>query len=322
MFSVDNLKAFVEERLNEALWEFIKAREMAKTPSPTVDEAEAVADAEVSRNPFKIFTDLGEAEKSYRSLNDVYSKRYGVLSTLSSNVTPLGGIQIYNGTFSVDILVNIDRPIGTPDDTGEYIEVKETRSILDTVAANDSATAHPFTVSGVDYSVVPVFTLSTAGTFEVQASKLGKIVPLSFTVDVSVVEQGINSAEIMIYITHHDSPGSGYGTPIQASQIAEDMVISSEGQTRIGAHRSTFNEQEARYSLSFVTPFISEWLQTDFVTAMHTGVSEIYKVSVKYPIFPLPFVHYMKLSSVRLTAQIPNNAGLNVELVEVDEPPS
>lgn len=299
MFSLDNLRAFIEELLN----------------------AELPADEQLT-NPFKIFADIGDAEKSYRALNTVYAKRYGVISVLSSNVTPINGLQIYNGTVSVDILVNVDRVINTLPDLGEYEEVKQTRSILDTIAANSSAVALARDINGVTYSVVPVFTLSTAGTFEVQTSRLGKVIPLSFTVDVSVVEQGINSSEIKIYMKHNSSTSSGYGTPIQASQIAEDMVISSEGQTRMGSNRSTFNEQEARYSLSFVTPLITEWLQTDFVEAMHTGVSEIYKVSVKYPHFSNPFVHIMKLSAVRLTAQIPNNAGLNIELVEVDTLPS
>ena len=297
MFSIENLQEFLEGILN----------------------AELPEDEQLT-NPFRLFADIGEAEKSYRNLNTVYAKRYGVISVLSSNVTPINGLQIYNGTVSVDILVNVDRVIGTLPDLGEYEEVKNIRRILDTVAANSSAVAHTYNDGGVMYSVVPVFTLSTAGTFEVQTSRLGKVIPLSFTVDVSVVETGVNSSNIVISMRHRGSNGAL--TAIQASQIAEDMVISSEGQTRMGANKSTFNEQEARYSLSFVTPFITEDLQKEFVTTMHTGVSAVYEVRIKYPPFTDPFTHYMTLSAVRLTAQIPNNAGLNIELVEVDTLPS
>lgn len=299
MFSLDNLRAFIEELLN----------------------AELPADEQLT-NPFRIFADIGEAEKSYRALNTVYAKRYGVISVLSSNVTPINGLQIYNGTVSVDILVNVDRVISTLTNQGEYNlgeyeEVKQTRSILDTIAANSSAVALAYDIGGITYSVVPVFTLSTAGTFEVQTSRLGKVIPLSFTVDVSVVETGVNSSAIRIYINN---------TQVPASQIAEDMVASSEGQTRMGKSLSTFNTQEAKYNLSFVTPLTTTPLSQSFLEKMHSGDSEtVFRVVVEYQIgddsqnYPR-YTHDMILSSVRLTAQIPNNAGLNIEMIEADSP--
>ena len=292
MFSIENLQEFLEGILNAELPE-----------------------EEQLTNPFRLFADIGEAEKSYRNLNTVYAKRYGVISVLSSNVTPINGLQIYNGTVSVDILVNVDRVIGTLPDLGEYEEVKKIRRILDNVAANSSAVAHTYNDYGVMYSVVPVFTLSTAGTFEVQTSRLGKVIPLSFSVDVAVVQQGINSSSITLKINNKD---------VSVSQLAEDMVASSEGQTRMGRSKSTFNEQEAKYSLSFVTPLIDSDFCLEMINLMHNGNISgnipVYSVSVVYPQPIGGFAHQMNVASVRLTGQIPNNAGLNIEMIEADSP--
>ena len=269
---------------------------------------------EVLEKPFEIFADIGEAQKSYRTLNTVYSKRYGVCSVLSSNITPVNGLMIYNATASVDILVNVDHADLAGEDLGEFSEVKQTRRILDEVAAESSATPTPF-VEGVleeggkTYTVVPVYTLSTAGTYAVETSEMGKIVPMTFSVDVSVVESGINSAAITLTID---------GNTVPASQIAEDMISSAEGQTRMGAEKSTFNVQEARYSLSFVTPLTSSAFCQTLLRVLHEGTTAtVYSVNVNYA-DEISFDHSMIITSVRLTGQIPNNAGLNVEMSEAD----
>ena len=294
MFSISELKTFIEGLLNLSL-----------------------AEEEREIRPFKLFTDVGEANNAYREFNTVYYSRYGVVSVLTSNNASLNGLQIYNATASVDVLINVDRPISDisgdfSGDFGEYPQVKEMRSILDNVAVNNSGIAQAFVINDVIYAVTPTFTLSTAGDFAIDTSRLGKVVPMTFTVDISVVETGINSSAITITIDGED---------VYASQIAEDMVFSSEGQTRMGDSRSTFDIQEARYSLSFVMPLTTSDFSQSLLAMMHTGVNDTrMTVTVTYgkgenaP----SYNHIMKPSSVRLTAQIPNNAGLNVEMVEAD----
>lgn len=290
MFSIDNFRAFIEQTLNAQL--------------PT---------AEQLTKPFRIFADIGEASASYRNLNTVYSNRYGVISVLASNNASINGLQIYNATVSVDILVNVDQSIHDPRaNLGEYQPVIDMRALLDKVAAENSGVTKDFIIDRISYSVTSVFTLSTASTFEVDAGELGKVVPMTFSVDVSVVETGINSSAISITIDDE---------AVYASQIAEDMVASSEGQTRMGDSRSSFNVQEARYSLTFVMPLTSSDLSSRFLTAMHTGeISTPLSVVVKYgtKTDSPEYFHTMTISSVRLTAQIPNNAGLNIELIETD----
>jgi hypothetical protein len=93
----------------------------------------------------------------------------------------------------------------------------------------------------------------------------------------------------------------------------------------MGESRSTFNVQEAKYSLSFVMPLTPSSLSLRFLGMMHTGENLTpLSIIVKYgkgntaPTYP----HTMTVASVRLTGEIPNNAGLNIELVETDVLPS
>jgi hypothetical protein len=184
------------------------------------------------------------------------------------------------------------------------------RSILDNIAVNNSGIARSFIINDVTYAVTPTFTLSTAGDYMIDTSRLGKVVPMTFSVDISVVETGLNSSAITITID---------GQEVFATQIAEDAVFSSEGQTRMGNSRSTFNIQEARYSLSFVMPLTTSALSMHFLRKMHTGdLSTPMVVTVTYGNEDTYYDHVMKPSSIRLTAQIPNNAGLNIEMIETD----
>lgn len=267
-------------------------------------------------SPFRLYADIGDAEKARRELNDVISPRFGIVSLVTSEVAPLGGLEIYNYSASVDILVNVDK-MEYEGLIGEYAPVKETREIIDSLAAELSAV--PFNLispDGVTYSVLPVYNLASSGIFSIQPSELGKVVPLSFTARVSVVEAGVNSADIKIKFD---------GVEIPVSQINIDMICSSEGQTREGRATSTFNIQEARYSLAFVTPLTTSNFCQKAVAFMHqgevSGAVRVYQVRVVYPSALGAWSKMMYFSSVRLTAQIPSNAGLNIEMIEADELP-
>ncbi len=310
MFDINSLKQIIEALLNNQLYEVVKNKAIAEGVESM--EANIIASKAMNTSPFKIFGDLGEMQKSFRNLNTVFTKRFGVLSVLNSNNTSIKGLQIYNATVSVELIVNMDRSLG--DSSGEFDPVKMTRMILDGVSTTYSGVTQDLEINGTIYAVTTVFTLSNTGTFEAVSSELGKVLPMSFTCDVSVVETGINSSSISLTIN---------GDEVYASQIAEDMVISAEGQTRMGKSLSTFNAQEAKYSLSFVMPLTSSALSNMFLTAMHNGKAvdengNYLTVAVKYGSSETTYTHHMMIASVRLTAQIPNNAGLNIELVDID----
>lgn len=265
-------------------------------------------------SPFLLYTDIGEAKRAYREWNSVTAPRLGIVSLVTSECAPLAGIKIYNFAASIDILVNVDHMSydGSDDGTeGEFEPVAETRDVIDTFAAASSGEPFTAVIKGESYSVTPSYSLSSAGIFSEQSSDLGTVLPLTFTVRATVVELGVNSSNIVLKIN---------GVQIPASDIAEDMVFSSEGQTRVGAERSTFSVQEARYSLAFVTPLLVDELHKAFLDVLHGGTSEVYTVEVSYSPWETVYTHRMNIASVRLTGKVPANVGLNIELVEADIP--
>ncbi|MBQ9115636.1 MAG: hypothetical protein IJY04_01290, partial [Clostridia bacterium] len=176
MYSIDDLAKYIADTLN----------------------AQLTAEEQVT-SPFRIYTDIGDLTKAYRNGNTVYKKRFGVCTVSSSNVTPLGTLMVYNASATVEILVNVDA-MDYEGDVGEYAPVKEMRRIIDNVAATISGQPSNVEVDGVTYSVVPVYTLSNTGAFSVEATELGKMVPLSFNVALNVVERGINSSNIVVTV--------------------------------------------------------------------------------------------------------------------------
>ena len=294
MISLDYLKDWLQKKLNQGL----------------PDDTEL----------FEIYSDIGDIEPSQRSLNTVYKPRYGILKIISSNVAPIGSLRIYELVATCEILVNVDRMKRT-DSVAEYEPVKKVREIIDNLAISASAKAEPAKIDGTTYSMIPVFTLGSLGSFNFVTSALGKVVPISFNVQLSVIENGINSSDMEVYLD---------GTQLFVTKVSETMAVSTEGQTHLedneeasgsaDGKRSVFLVQETRYGIDFVTPLTTSPICKRFLDVMHNGADNtVYTLTVKYKgIEGAEYVHSVIIPSVSLSSEIPNNIGLNVSLVEAD----
>lgn len=314
MISLDYLKGWLTKKLNDAL-EPIEQRD----------------------TPFKIYSDIGDIEPSRRDLNTVYKPQYGILKIISSNVAPIGSLRIYELVATCEILVNVDRMKRTGN-VAEYKPVKRVREIIDNLAVNASAKAEPIKIeeTGPTYSMIPVFTLGSVGSFNFVTSALGKVVPISFTVQLSIIENGINSSDMEVYLGDKEEP---YKYPLFITKVSETMAVSTEGQTHLAetqgennsadGNRSVFTVQETRYGIDFVTPLTTSPICKTFLDVMHHGADNTpYKLTIKYKgigsetdengVQCAIYTHDVIIPSVSLSSEIPNNIGLNVSLVEAD----
>ena len=276
---------------------------------------DALSTDEKTNFPFRLYTDIGDALKAYRvpGTNTVRSARYGIATVIASDSVPLnaGALQIYSFSLAIDILVNVDR-MQFDGSVGDYPEVKKVREIIDELAATESGVPDSLVSNGINYTFIPVYTLGGAGAYSVQASELGKVVPITFTVSANIVQNGVNSADITIEIDDEVIP---------CSQFGFDMVSSTEGQTRSNGGNSKFNVQETTFTISFITPLVNSAFCKKMIQAMHRGGSTTpLSVSITYESASFGTIptHTMYAASVRLTGAIPDNVGLNVELIEAD----
>lgn len=298
----------------------VKTETIVKTIEDRLNDA-LIAD-EKANFPFRLYTDIGDALKAYRvpGTNTVRSARYGIATVISSDSVPLnsGALQIYSFSLAIDILVNVDR-MQFDGSVGDYPEVKKVREIIDELAATESGVPVGLVSDGKNYTFIPVYTLGGAGAYSVQASELGKVVPITFTVSANIVQNGVNSADITIEIDNEVIP---------CSQFGFDMVSSTEGQTRSSGGNSKFNIQETTFTISLVTPLVDSEFCRKALTVLHGGNNlETHAVNITYrslivpesdPTLYLAYTHTMYIANARLTGSIPDNVGLNVELIEAD----
>jgi hypothetical protein len=268
--------------------------------------------------PFRIYPDVGDFDFATRDLNDIIGKKYGVLSLIASNVSPLRTIKFAELTAQCEIVVNVDEMTVDADDIGcmHYAPVAEARQALTDFISAYNGKSRSTTIENKDYTVTTTFTLATAGSFVVTTSNLGKIVPLRFTVTAIFVESGVSSDNVSYTITYN---GDDY--TLYAIQASENMVGTSEGQTHSGDSRVGNTIQEAKYSLELSMPVTDNDLCKHLLSLIHNGVdNQALKLTVNYGVDGLSgFEHWVIVSNISLSVQRPQNVGINLSFIEADD---
>lgn len=278
---------------------------------------EQLDDEELRFRPFCIYADVGNFDFATRNLNDIVGKKYGVLSLVASNISPLTTLKFAELTAQCEVIVNVDEMVADPDDINcmHYAPVAEARNAITNFINENNGVSISDTIDGINYTVTTTFTLATAGSFVVTTSNLGKIVPLRFTVNAIFVEDGVSSDKVTYTINY-----GGIGYKLYAIQASENMVGTSEGQTHSGASRVGNTIQEAKYSIELSMPVTDNPLCRHLLSLMHNGVDNTpLALSVNYGIDNFSgFTHQMLVSAISLSVQRPQNVGINISLIEAD----
>lgn len=277
-----------------------------------------LTDEEMRYRPFCIYADVGNFDYASRNINDIVGKKYGVLSLVGSNVSPLTTLKFAELTAQCEIVVNVDEMTVDADDIGcmHYAPVAEARQALTDFISAYNGKSRSTTIGGKDYTVTTTFTLATAGSFVVTTSNLGKIVPLRFTVTAIFVERGVSSDNVTYTIRYN---GANY--TLYAIQASENMVGTSEGQTHSGDSRVGNTIQEAKYSLELSMPVTDNDLCKHLLSLIHNGVdNQALKLTVNYGVDGLSgFEHWVIVSNISLSVQRPQNVGINLSFIEADD---
>ena len=67
-----------------------------------------LTDEEMEYRPFCVYSDVGNFDYASRNINDIIGKKYGVLSLVGSNVSPLTTLKFAELTAQCEIIVNVD----------------------------------------------------------------------------------------------------------------------------------------------------------------------------------------------------------------------
>lgn len=292
---------------------------------------EQLTDEEQQFRPFCIYEDVGNFDYADRNINDIIGKKYGVLSLIGSNISPLTTLKFAELTAQCEIVVNVDDMETDPDSDDptcmHYAPVAAARKAIEAFIAENHGVSQYVTVtepgedgesSEVTYSVTPSFTFATAGSFVVATSNLGKIVPLRFTVNCVFVQNGVSS-DLVRYTVNYE--GKDYD--LYAIDASETMIGTTEGQTHSEAIKTSNTVQEAKYSIELSMPLTSNPFCKKLLDVLHGGADNTsYLLKVSYPMGAennAEYEHNVIISSVSLSAKKPLNVGLNISFLESDE---
>ncbi len=282
-----------------------------------------LTDEEMRYRPFCIYADVGNFDYASRNINDIIGKKYGVLSLVGSNVSPLTTLKFAELTAQCEIIVNVDEMTADPNDETYmyYAPVAAARKAIEDFISEYNGTSMSVTDTPeggteTNYTVTTTFSLASSGSFVVTTSNLGKIVPLRFTVNAIFVQNGVSSDNVTYTITYNNTDYTLY--VIQAS---ENMVGTSEGQTHSGDSRVGNTIQEAKYSLELSMPLTDNPLCEYFIQLLHNGVDNTpLPLTVRYKKTPgVGISHLMLVSNISLSVQRPQNVGINLSFIEADD---
>lgn len=278
---------------------------------------------ERATRPFRIYADVGDADFDKRDINDVIGKKYGILSMISSNISPLSTLKFAEINTQCEIVINVDGMEISEDEPGysEYKPVSETRSIISDFISEYHGKS--FYIKDDDnttnYSVTPTFDFSTVSSAALTTSNFGKIVPMRFTASCIFVQNGVNADSVRYSIKYNNKTFELY-----TIEATESMTSSTEGQTHNGEAKSVSTVQESKYAVELVTPLTNNEFCIKLLDILNNGTDNtIYELSVSYDLDgtnnPIVYSHNVIISNVVLTAQRPENVGVNISFIDGDD---
>lgn len=295
MIDFQYLRKYIEEKLNSYL-----------TPK------------EQDEQPFIIYADIGDMLEAYRRLNTIVMPRYGIIRLTSSEITPVGTLTVQEMNAEVEVVVNVDDMDISEDNVSEYTPVVRVREVFDQLAADETGQAQTISVPEGDseriYSVVPVYTMSSAGAFVQTTSDMGKIVPMSFRITMTVIENGFNSDDVTYTLD---------GSTLYCVEANETMTTSTEGQTHEGDSKVGNSIQEAKYGADLQIVMTDSHICQELIRIMHTGTdNKVHNLAVGYNwhnTSPGEYHHNVLIAQVSQSTKRPLNVFLSVSLIEADE---
>lgn len=157
---------------------------------------------------FKLFDNVGNMISAYRKGNDIVQSVQGIFSLAPSELTPIKNLNIAIVTARLELAVNIDTLPPEVMDTGEIVDyplVRLVRDIWDSFAEANNGTPIVMTDNNKKtYSVTPSYSLMSNGSVEILSSDTGEVMSLATTMSFTVVENGVNSNDISVFINGED----------------------------------------------------------------------------------------------------------------------
>lgn len=196
------------------------------------DGLNAIGDRE-----FVIYNDVGEFKKAYREDGSNTITRYvnGIMEALEPTLMPIKNLQIVTQSFRVTFVLDMDA-LSKDETTGNYIEVAQIRSILESYIASANAIPYSATADDISFEVTPSFSGVTVGV-ATQMSPIGNMLPMYLDFSCVFIQSGANTNTVSFIVNGEDMFFTDYSvtrvrtaeTNMQANEPSQKTFIQANG---------------------------------------------------------------------------------------------
>lgn len=256
---------------------------------------------------FRLYTNDGEFKKAFRDGNDITEYINGICRVSNSSLTPLKSLSILTMSVEVEFCVRVDNL--EKDANGNYIEVLNIQALCENFVNSQNGQTITLTEEDKTY-VLAVNTEMPIVGVERLVTPLGKCLPITLQIFYTMVENGVNSSNVSLYIG---------GEEVPYTDLTIDRVfVNTVAQKATEEVGKTINEQNS-VSISFVAPLTTTALGNDYTDIILDGGNNVaLPVTIDYKSLNKKANYTMTFSSLKHTSSGVQNVGVQGTLVEVD----
>ena len=256
---------------------------------------------------FRLYTNDGEFKKAFRDGNDITEYINGICRVSNSSLTPLKSLSILTMSVEVEFCVRVDNL--EKDANGNYIEVLNIQALCENFVNSQNGQTITLTEENKTY-VLAVNTEMPIVGVERLVTPLGKCLPITLQIFYTMVENGVNSSNVSLYIG---------GEEVPYTDLTIDRVfVNTVAQKATEEVGKTINEQNS-VSISFVAPLTTTALGKDYTDIILDGGNNVaLPVTIDYKSLNKKANYTMTFSSLKHTSSGVQNVGVQGTLVEVD----
>lgn len=256
---------------------------------------------------FRLYTNDGEFKNAFRDGNDITEYINGICRISTSSLTPLKSLSILTMSVEVEFCIRVDNL--EKDNNGNYIEVLNIQALCENFVNSQNGQTITLTEEGKTY-VLAVNTEMPIVGVERLITPLGKCMPITLQLFYTMVENGINSNDISLYIGNEEVP--------YTDLTIDRVFVNTVAQKLIEEVGKTANEQNS-VSISFIAPLTNTPLGKDYTNILLDGGNNVaFPVVIDYKTLNKRKEYTMTFSSLKNTSSGIQNVGVQGTLVEVD----
>ena len=256
---------------------------------------------------FRLYTNDGEFTKAFRDGNEITEYINGICRLSNSSLTPLKALSILTMNVEVEFCIRVDNL--EKDVNGNYLEVLNVQALCEnfvnsqngqTISVKDGDNTYVLAVN-TEMPIVGVERLITS---------IGRCLPITLRIFYTMVENGVNSGDISLYIGNEEVP--------YINMTIDRVFVNSVAQKATEEVGRTTNEQNS-VNIGFVAPLTNTPLGKDYTDITLDGGNNVaFPVVVNYKSLNKVKGYTMAFSSLKHTSEGVQNVGVQGSLVEVD----